>query len=222
MKIGYLSDLHLEFRDTPFTVRAMNMINDCDADHIVIAGDIHSNNMFRDYFLGEIEKPLTYVLGNHDYYGSEWSDDFFESDLFVGGSLWTDFDNDVNVEKYSSSFINDFRFIKNWNVNKVKEIRRDHEKRIFESDKELVVTHFCPSWKSLDTSRFRFDDPLNGYFMNDLDDRILNSNKKLWIHGHTHSPADYMIGDCRVVCNPWGYPGENGPDSTLEIKFVEI
>lgn len=222
MKIGILSDLHLEFRDTIFTVKTMDMINDCDADHIVIAGDIHSNNMFRDYFISQIEKPLTYVLGNHDYYGSEWKDDFFESDMFVGGALWTNFNNDQNVEIYSQKFINDFRLIKDWTPDRVKEIRKDHENRIFKSDKKFVVTHFCPSWESLDLKKYRKDDPLNGYFMNDLNIRIKNSDKTLWIHGHTHSQCDYMIGNCRVVCNPWGYPGENGPDSLLNIKIIEV
>jgi len=27
----------------------------------------------------------------------------------------------------------------------------------------------------------------------------------LWVHGHTHSSRDYVVGRCRVVCNPRGY-----------------
>ena len=222
MLIGFLSDLHLEFRDTMFTVKAINMINDSDADYIVIAGDIHSNNMFRDYFIGEIDKPLFYILGNHDYYGSEWSDDFYEKDDFVGGCLWTDFDNNAKNELTAKVSINDFYKIKNFTTAKAKEVQADHTKRIFESTKPFVVTHFCPSWKSLDTSKYALDDSFNPYFMNRLDEQIEASDKKLWIHGHTHSACDYMIGGCHVVCNPWGYPRENGPDSSLGIKYIEV
>ena len=51
-----------------------------------------------------------------------------------------------------------------------------------------------------------FDPDLQSAYMNNLDDFILEhqSNLKLWIHGHLHSSADYMIGKTRVVCNPRG------------------
>ena len=40
-----------------------------------------------------------------------------------------------------------------------------------------------------------------------------NPQIKYWSHGHTHESMDYMIGDCRVVCNPKGYhPTEVNPD----------
>jgi predicted phosphodiesterase len=32
---------------------------------------------------------------------------------------------------------------------------------------------------------------------------------KYWVHGHTHTPFDYMIEGCRVICNPCGYPGQD-------------
>jgi len=42
--------------------------------------------------------------------------------------------------------------------------------------------------------------------VSDLDNFILeNSQIKYWSHGHTHVNLDYMVGDCRVVCNPRGY-----------------
>jgi hypothetical protein len=30
---------------------------------------------------------------------------------------------------------------------------------------------------------------------------------KVWTHGHTHDTFDYMVGSCRVICNPRGYTG---------------
>lgn len=29
---------------------------------------------------------------------------------------------------------------------------------------------------------------------------------RLWIHGHVHASSDYVVGRCRVVANPRGYP----------------
>jgi len=35
-------------------------------------------------------------------------------------------------------------------------------------------------------------------------------NADLWIHGHVHSSADYVVEGTRVVCNARGYPGYLG------------
>lgn len=53
------------------------------------------------------------------------------------------------------------------------------------------------------------DKHMNGGYFSQLDDFILDNPRiKLWIHGHTHTKFDYMVGDyTRVVCNPRGYTG---------------
>jgi hypothetical protein len=44
---------------------------------------------------------------------------------------------------------------------------------------------------------------------------------KYWIHGHTHTHFDYKIGECRVICNPRGYPNENtGFDPNFEMEIL--
>jgi hypothetical protein len=49
---------------------------------------------------------------------------------------------------------------------------------------------------------------MNGAYSSDLNDFILDHPQiKLWTHGHTHEPFDYMIGSTRIVCNPRGYSG---------------
>jgi hypothetical protein len=56
-----------------------------------------------------------------------------------------------------------------------------------------------------------------------LNDLILsNPQIKLWTHGHTHHEFDYMIGDCRVVCNPRGYKNYEDRADNFELKFVEV
>ena len=66
---------------------------------------------------------------------------------------------------------------------------------------------------------------MNGAYHSDLSDIMLdNPQIKLWTHGHTHHPFDYVIGETRIVCNPRGY--ENGsysedtgwdPEKVIEV-----
>jgi Icc-related predicted phosphoesterase len=69
----------------------------------------------------------------------------------------------------------------------------------------VVVTHHCPSIRSV-AERYR-GTIINTGFASHLDDLV--SRAALWVHGHTHHCFDYAIGDCRVICNPRGYGGEN-------------
>jgi hypothetical protein len=52
-------------------------------------------------------------------------------------------------------------------------------------------------------------DALNAFFVNNLNPERFPKTQ-LWIHGHVHTPFDYLVpaGDheMRVVCNPLGYP----------------
>jgi len=45
---------------------------------------------------------------------------------------------------------------------------------------------------------------------------------KLWVHGHTHDPYDYVIGETRVVCNPRGYIGYEAQAVDYELMYVDV
>ena len=84
----------------------------------------------------------------------------------------------------------------------------------------VILGHHCPSPQSIHEI-YRSEHIMNGAFGSNLDDFILSQPKiKVWIHGHTHHPFDYHIGDCRVVCNPHGYPRER--DSFDPSLIVEV
>jgi predicted NBD/HSP70 family sugar kinase len=52
-------------------------------------------------------------------------------------------------------------------------------------------------------------------------EKIKGMDIKCWVHGHTHSTHDYMIGNTRVLCNPRGYPREYGlPEIYLPKYFT--
>jgi len=40
-----------------------------------------------------------------------------------------------------------------------------------------------------------------------------------WLHGHVHDSHDYMLGDCRVVCNARGYPDRSHPSGRENPNF---
>lgn len=63
MRIHVLSDLHLEL--SPWQPPKV------DADLTVLAGDIHSHTHALNWILENIEGPVVYVPGNHEFYGAE-------------------------------------------------------------------------------------------------------------------------------------------------------
>lgn len=218
MKLGIISDLHLEFRSIEFMHSMIDTLNKWDGDKLIIAGDTHSNDRLRDDFFSQLEKPYFAVMGNHDYYHSELSDDFKDEDGIVGGCLWSNFDENPLYEQLAGRHINDFRYIAGFTTTDCKDMFYDHFEGIMQSPSDIVVTHFSPSLRS--TSPEFYGNVLNAYFMNDLDEYILGSDKKLWIHGHVHSRWDYVIGNCRIIANPLGYPNEI--KETFSIKEVMI
>jgi len=87
--------------------------------------------------------------------------------------------------------------------------------------KTIVMTHHAPTFQSVH-ARYA-GDLLNYAYATDLSETILdNPNIKYWFHGHMHDKHDYMVGDCRVVCNPRGYVGYEvntvfDPEFSIEI-----
>lgn len=74
-------------------------------------------------------------------------------------------------------------------------------------EKKVVVTHTAPSKHSI-PEQYQ-GEVLNSAFASNLEWLIEKYQPALWVHGHTHGHADYMIGNTRVLANPKGYPGEN-------------
>jgi hypothetical protein len=88
--------------------------------------------------------------------------------------------------------------------------------------KVVVLGHHAPS-KMSTHPRYKDEVMVNGAYSSDLSEFMLdNRNIKLWTHGHTHEPFDYMIGSCRIVCNPRGYDGHEERADQFELKFVEV
>lgn len=84
----------------------------------------------------------------------------------------------------------------------------------------IVMTHHAPSIRSVH-GRYK-GDALNGAYASNLEHLMSDYDIDLWIHGHTHTPFDYMVGKTRVICNPRGYAGygeKTGFDEELVITL---
>lgn len=80
------------------------------------------------------------------------------------------------------------------------------------SDKPIIiVTHHAPSPYSI--SLQYTGSMLNPAFASNLNQFIVEHPQiRLWCHGHVHTPFDYILGETRVVCCPFGYNNENNAD----------
>lgn len=92
-----------------------------------------------------------------------------------------------------------------------------------QSDKKFVVCgHHSPSRLSTHP-RYQNDTLMNGGYSSSLDEYIMDHPQiKLWTHGHTHHPFEYMVGETRIACNPRGYIGYEKEASDWQLKTFEV
>lgn len=157
---------------------------------------------------------------------------------FLGGTLWTDANRADPLTQYSlKDLMNDYKVIRNdqagYTALRVSHTITRHVQTLgyletvlddSKNEKCVVVTHHAPTFRSIHES-FKTQDLMNGGYASDLSDFILDRPQiKLWVHGHTHFPFDYEMGDTRVVCNPRGYVTKEFSERTppYELKYVEV
>jgi Icc-related predicted phosphoesterase len=235
MRLHILSDLHLEFE--PFTPPAV------EADVVILAGDVGTGRNGLKWALKAFpDRPVIYVLGNHEFYGQklqklikelqELADGtnirLLENEqcsigevVFLGATLWTDFGlngNPVVSEVVAQTGMNDYRRIRTlprYSRLRTSDTRRLHrqsrqwlEDQVFslKGRKVVVVSHHAPSRESIPPA---FDgDACNPAFASDMSRFIVESEARLWVHGHIHCCCDYTVGKTRVIANPRGNPTE--------------
>ncbi len=140
--------------------------------------------------------------------------------LFAGCTLWTDFNLFGNAPFgmiQAQAAMNDYRAINEDDARFLpRHSRARHEASVAflrepRAAPLVVLTHHLPSARSID-GRYAHD-ACSPAYASKLDGLVEASGAALWVHGHTHTSHDYMIGGTRVVCNPRGYDGyELNPD----------
>lgn len=129
MKIQIISDIHQEF--------GMETLNFDKADIVILAGDINIGTKGIEWIKNVIkEKPVIYVLGNHEYYKGTYPKTLnkiivsakdsnvhvlenksvtIENITFHGATMWTDFSLFGNPREYGmicQSVMNDYKKIR--------------------------------------------------------------------------------------------------------------
>jgi predicted phosphodiesterase len=229
MRILVMSDLHVEFH-ADAGASFVESLDPTGIDVVVLAGDIAVSTeipaalgLFCRHFR---PAQVLYVHGNHEFCGSNipevheltrqvarrhrnlrWLETRtikLQGHRFLGATLW--FPRHPNSE-FNREYLNDFFQIQDFEPRVYEQNRRTVQwlRRVVRPG-DVVITHHLPTPNAV-APQFA-DNPLNPFFVCDVEDIIQKKRPALWIYGHTHGSADFQLGDTRLVCNPLGYVGD--------------
>jgi len=258
--IDYVSDLHMDFSGAAIPE---SFFKEDAARVLVIAGDAMEVERYKDHMefwdrVSDHWETVLMISGNHEHYRSVFQEtvatmrevlkgypnihvldnETFELDgvLFLGATLWTDFNNADHVAMYTARRgMNDYRMIKD--VGEMRGILvpettlEAHRRSLFWLGVQLdlnptkpcvVITHHAPHIKSEEEQYSRMGD-LNYAYYTDLEGFILDHPNVLhWIHGHMHTRKSYTVGDTQVHCNARGYPGQFAKDTEYCARQIFV
>ena len=230
MKIGLISDTHIEATHSwPIPDNASDVLI-CAGD----IGLLHNTEELANYFnqLKETTEHIIWVLGNHEFYHMDYKSalsiakDFADKNnihlldielgtenlvidgvKFWGSTLWTDMnDNNHYAKSNVSTFLNDFRVIKNvdhcFTTTEAYDINQETIAKI-NWDADVIVTHHSPI--IIPNSKYPLNDVTYGFCNTTLEQKILESDVKVWAYGHTHESKDLDLNGTRVISNQSGY-----------------
>jgi Icc-related predicted phosphoesterase len=271
MRVALASDIHLEFgaielentQSADVLILAGDICQAVDVSH-----DTTMGRRVQTFFeqVGARFPRVIYIMGNHEHYQGDYARSrerlqkmldkhhcnnvhLLEKDtvtiedvIFVGGTLWTDFNREDSLCMWhAGQSMNDYRICKNSGRGisgggyasrlQPEDTLADHRAMLDyirlvteeQSDKKFVVAvHHAPSSASV-AECYKGDFLMNGNFYTDLSEFIMDRPQiRLWVHGHMHNASDYEIGDTRVVCNPRGYIGHEPCADRFELKYLEV
>lgn len=204
-------DLGLAHRQEPW-LKALGVL----AEQFLAVVYVEGNHFYyHNDFFGRIHELESEVSLPNNVYFLENESVEINGVVFIGATLWTDFQGkDFFKMQYARKNMNDFEVIRKPSGSRLlpeDTVDKFHESKTFifnalrnaGGKRTVVVTHHGISPLSIH-ERFR-GDSLNCAYMTDLSNEIIDYGPDLWVHGHTHNSFDYMLGNTRVVVNPYGY-----------------
>jgi Icc-related predicted phosphoesterase len=196
-----------------------------DVDYTIIAGDIVSDIIDRMHLVNAFLKDIPnviYVPGNHDFWNRGIDEVYLFFELqniqakhilnneeltlenglkIFGGTMW--FKEEPKMFERFGMWP-DFRFIKN--RKSIFSENKDFVNKLGAVKPDVIISHHMPSPLSI-APEWLYENT-NCFFLNNIENIVIEKAPKLYVHGHTHNPFDYFLHETRVVCNPFGYPGE--------------
>jgi len=242
VRINYFSDVHLEFgrQEHP----------DNDADIVIAAGDIGIGRQGVNW-LKNIEKPVIYIAGNHEFYTHEYKRTlnmlrnscadsniyFLEKNVlyldgvrFLGCTLWTDLlAAGEEKAKELGMRLNDFRTIrfKNESFDQANFTQLHRRSRLW-LENELENPYDGKTIVITHHAPLRWswketnNDLKKIAYCNNLDLLFEKHDITAWFHGHIHSINDYKISGTRVLTNTRGYHGRREVEEFDINKMVDL
>jgi len=263
VKIDVMSDVHLEFGFyEPVNENGADVL--VLAGDICVLDQLgkESYTSIKEFFemASHNYDDVIYVMGNHEHYHGDiknattiFKEKFhilknihlldnssiaIGDTTFIGGTLWTNFNNDSYAMKTIARMMNDYRCIdydgKLFTASKSVELHYNtmeyFNKTVPAFHKVVMVTHHSPSFKNLSerfsqgqSCSFNDNNIRNMAYHSNLNYFILGHPQiKAWISGHTHDPFDHYLGDTRLVCNPRGYLGYEDTAINYKPKTIEV
>jgi predicted phosphodiesterase len=222
---GALADLS---RKLQRVARFRNFLERCSVQFPHVVYVMGNHEFYHGKFYASIDHMREEVAKFDNIYLLENDTKVINDVVFVGATLWTNMNKHDPMTMHAvKDMMNDFRTIRNdrreYAAMSPRDVvlRHTHTLDYFRArlsehkDKKCVVVgHHSPSFKSVHESH-RSQILMNGAYHSDLSEFILDHPQvKLWCHGHTHHPFDYVIGETRIVCNPRGYEGDGYSEDT--------
>lgn len=221
--VGEKLNMGTSLRDIHSASIFHNFLSECNQlfNHVIYVLGNH------EYYHGDINTTLSTIKAQCMKYPNihvlEKESLTIDDVTFLGTTLWTNMDNENPLSIHSAkNGMSDFQIIRNGYrpLSPEDTIKLFNESIDFLStemlkytdNKVVVITHHTPSFQSLHPNYA--GNSLNGAFLNNLDDFILNNSIRLWCHGHVHTSFDYILGNTQVVCNPRGYHSYWGDETT--------
>ena len=195
-----------------------------------------------DFYNSNIDEALLYAKGraaeSKYLHLLENSSCVIGNTRFIGCTLWSDFSYNTggNVSNQQENAylaqanISDFTVIKygksNHRFSAMKCISLYQESlQYIESElqrategKVVIVTHF--GIDKLCSQPVHREDPLQSYFIANVEGLLSKYKIDVWIYGHTHYSNDFKIGKTRVIGNHIGYPTEKEKSGRTRIDCI--
>jgi predicted phosphodiesterase len=249
MRVHIASDLHHEFlRDGALGSEALPLAIDADllilagdihasTQTVGLYGQypvpvlyVHGNHELYGYELFALQHQLRTNLASTSLLFLERDELFKDGVRFLGCCLWTDYNlrpewRTVALREAEIA-LNDHKHIRYGRAHAFspRDAEAEHRKsRLWLEDKlgeffqgrTVVITHHAPHANSIPPEYE--GDILSAAFASDL--TPLMKNVDVWVHGHIHRSVDYMVGGCRVICNPRGYPKRHSINPGAHVAF---